>query len=89
MILHTLRGEFKSFCMNDFESISNYFDWVQTIVNHIWVNGKKFDDQQIVKEIMWSLNAKFDYVVTMIEEGKNIFTFTIQGLVSSLCSHEQ
>ena len=75
--------------MNDFESILNYFDWVQTIVNHIWVNGKKFDDQQIVKEIMWSLNAKFDYVVAMIEEGKNIFTFTIQGLVSSLCSHEQ
>ena len=33
MKLQILRGEFESLCMIDFESISYYFDWVQTIVN--------------------------------------------------------
>ena len=33
MKLQILRGEFESLRMIDFESISYYFDWVQTIVN--------------------------------------------------------
>ena len=39
--LHTLRGEFKSFSMNESKSISYYFDWVQILINQMWVNGEK------------------------------------------------
>ena len=53
------------------------------------VNSEKFDDQQIVKKIMQSLSAKFDYVVVRIEEGNDIFTLIVEGLMSSLCSYEQ
>ena len=88
MKLQTLRSEFESLCMNDPESISNYFDRVQTIVNQMRVNGEKLDDQRIVEKIMWSLSARFNYAVAEIE-GKNIFTLTVEGLMSSLCSHEQ
>ena len=52
MKLQTLEGEFESLCMNDVESISNYFDRVQTIVNQMRANDEKFDDQQIVEKIM-------------------------------------
>ena len=31
--------------MNDFESISDYFNWVQIIVNHMRINDEKLDDQ--------------------------------------------
>ena len=53
------------------------------------VNSEKFDDQQIVKKIMQSLSAKFDYVVVRIEEGNDIFTLIVEGLMSSLYSYEQ
>ena len=53
------------------------------------VNGEKLDDQHIVEKIMHSLRARFDYDVAAIEEGNDIFPFTIEGLMSSLCSHEQ
>ena len=52
------------------------------------VSGEKLDDQRIVEKIMWSLSARFDYAIAEIE-GKNIFTLTVEGLISSLCSQEQ
>ena len=89
MKLQILRGEFKSLCMNDSKSISDYFDWVQTIVNQIWVNDEKLNYQQIVEKIILSLSARFDYAVAAIEERNDIFTLMVEGLMSSLCSHEQ
>ena len=88
MKLQTLRGEFESLHMNDFESISDYFDRVQTIINQMWVNGEKLDDQQIIEKIMCSLSARFNYNVVAIEERNDIFTLTFEGLMSSLGSHE-
>ena len=38
---------------------------------------------------MWSLSVKFKYVVVMVEEGNDIFTLIVEGLMSLLCSHEQ
>ena len=52
------------------------------------VNGKKLDDQWIVKKIMLSLNVKFDYATIVIKEGNDIFTLTVDGLMNLLCSHE-
>ena len=79
MKLQTLRNEFEL----------DYFDQVQTIVNQIQVNGEKLDDQRMVKKIMHSLSARFNYVVAAIEEENDIFTLTVEGLMSSLCLHEQ
>ena len=89
MKLQTLRGEFQSLRMNDSEFISDYFDRVQTIVNQMRVNGEKLDDQRIVKKIMRSLSARFDYTVAATKEGKDILALTVERLMSSLCSHEQ
>ena len=55
----------------------------------MWVNGKKRDDQRIVEKTMCYLSARIDYVVAIIEKEKEIFTLTIEELISSLCSHEQ
>ena len=67
--------------MNDSKSISDYFDWVQTIVNHKRINDEKLDVQWIVEKIMQFLIVKFDYVVVVIKEGKNIFTLRIDEFI--------
>ncbi|XP_077219066.1 uncharacterized protein LOC143853215 [Tasmannia lanceolata] len=87
--LQTLRGEFESLKMSDSESISEFFDRVQSIVNQLKVNGEKIEDQRIVEKIMRSLSTKFDFVVAAIEEGQDTSTISIERLMGSLCSHEQ
>ncbi|XP_077226024.1 uncharacterized protein LOC143859214 [Tasmannia lanceolata] len=87
--LQTLRGEFESLKMSDSESISEFFDRVQSIVNQLKGNGEKIEDQRIVEKIMRSLTTKFDYVVATIEEGQDTSTMSIEPLMGSLYSHEQ
>ncbi|KAL3755900.1 hypothetical protein ACJRO7_002879 [Eucalyptus globulus] len=87
--LLTLRGDFESLRMNDLESISAYFDRVQTIVNQLRVNGEELQDVRVVEKILRSLTERFDYVVAAIEEGQDISTMTLEMLMGSLCSHEQ
>ncbi|KAL3726642.1 hypothetical protein ACJRO7_031537 [Eucalyptus globulus] len=70
MRLQTLQGDFESLYMHDSESISVYFDRVQTIVNQPRVNGEELQDVQIVEKILRSLTERFDYVVAAIEEAK-------------------
>ena len=75
--------------MNDFESISDYFNWVQIIVNHMRINDEKLDDQWIVEKIMQFLSVKFDYVVVVTKKGKNIFTLRVdEFIVFTLTTNE-
>ena len=52
-------------------------------------NGENKGDVAVVENILRSMTFKFDYLVSSIEESKDIETLTIDELQSSLIFHEQ
>jgi transposase InsO family protein len=52
-------------------------------------HGDTIEDRRIVDKILISLTEKFDPMVAVIEETKDLSTMTIQGLMGSLRSYEQ
>ncbi|CAM8965372.1 unnamed protein product [Rhodiola kirilowii] len=75
--------------MTDSESVSTYCDRVQVVVHNWNINGEVLEEQRVVKKVLRSLPAKFEYVMAVIEEGHNISKMSIDRLMSSMCSHEQ
>ena len=52
-------------------------------------HGDTIDDRIIVDKILISLTEKFDPMVVVIKEIKDLSTMSIQGLMGSLRSYEQ
>ncbi|XP_052193853.1 uncharacterized protein LOC127802187 [Diospyros lotus] len=84
----TLRDEFESLSMKNYETISDYVSRVQFVVNQLRDNGEKLDDLHVVENIARSLIGCFDYVVTIIEKGRGFSNMIVKELQSSLYSHE-
>ncbi|XP_021758678.1 uncharacterized protein LOC110723641 [Chenopodium quinoa] len=87
--LQSLRRDFENLKMKDNELVKNYFSRVIEIVNQMKSYGEEISNEKIVKKILVSLNDKFDNIVTIIEETKDLSNITIEQLMGSLESHEQ
>ena len=86
--LQTLCGELESMKMES-ENVSDYITRVQTMTNQLNRNGEMLLETQVVEKILRSLTDNFENVVCAIEESKDLATFTVDELTSSLEAHEQ
>ncbi|XP_074337764.1 uncharacterized protein LOC141705328 [Apium graveolens] len=87
--LQVLRGEFKNLKMKSSENIGEFVTHLKTVKNQMKRNGESLDDVRVMEKLIRSLTKKFDYIVTSIENSKDLSTISIDELVGSLQVHEQ
>ncbi|XP_063941516.1 uncharacterized protein LOC135149666 [Daucus carota subsp. sativus] len=86
--LQNLRQEFENLKMKEGETIKDYSSRVIKLVNELKSNGESITDQRVIEKMLVSLSEKFDTVVTVIEESKDLTQLSISELIVSLQIHE-
>ena len=86
--LQTLRRQYKLLYMEEKESIADYFDRIQELVNALRSCKDKISDEQVVDKILRTLPPRFDYVAIAIEESRYLDIMEIEELQHSLEAHE-
>ena len=72
LCLKTLRVEFESLHKKESESISNYFSRVAAVPNQLKINDEKFKNVRIMEKILRLLDPKFEHIIMMIKETKEL-----------------
>ena len=87
--LQSLKKDFQNLRMKDSENIQSYHARVMEIVNQMKTYGDNISDQHVVEKILISLTDKYEYIVAVIEETKDLTKLSIKELMGSLQAHEK
>lgn len=86
--LQALRRQFKVLIMDEGETMAEYFDKVQELVNKMRACKDGTSDEYIVDKILRTLTFGFNHMVVAIKESQNLETMEIEELLHSLEAHE-
>jgi len=70
--------------LKEFESILDFCLSVKVIVNQLKKYRDKIEDIRVVEKILHTITAKFDYVMCVIEESKDLNSMIIKKLEGSV-----
>ncbi|GAV70935.1 DUF4219 domain-containing protein/UBN2 domain-containing protein, partial [Cephalotus follicularis] len=87
--LQTLRRDFENLRMTEGETIKDFSSRAIEVVNQMKSYGGNITNQRIIEKFLISLTEKFDSVVNIIEETRNLSELSVTELVGSLQAHEQ
>ncbi|XP_038979882.1 uncharacterized protein LOC120109997 [Phoenix dactylifera] len=87
--LQSLRRHFENMRMKENESVKDYSTRFLELVNQMKVYGEEMSDRKLVEKILISLLEKFDSMVAVIEETKDLFKLSVQKMLGSLKSYKQ
>eukprot|EP00253_Pinus_taeda_P024649 PITA_24649 len=86
--LQLLRRDFENLKMKESDNIDSFFTHVIGLVTQMRTHGEVLEERRIVEKLLRVLPAKFDVIVTTIEETKDL-SFSVDELHASLITHEQ
>ncbi|CAN6703120.1 unnamed protein product [Malus baccata var. baccata] len=82
--LQSLRRDFEYIRMKDDELLDDYLSRLSEIINQMKSNGEILSDERIVQKYLISLPRKYDNIVSIIEETKDLSTLSVEELIGSL-----
>lgn len=71
------------------ELLKDYFSRVMELVNQMKICGDNITNQRVVEKILISLLEKYNPIVAVIEETKDLADLSIEGLMGSIKTFEQ
>ncbi|XP_062074885.1 uncharacterized protein LOC133778885 [Humulus lupulus] len=86
--LQMLRRDFENLKMRDNETAKDYYSRIREIVNKMGAYGEIISDKKIVDKILISCTEKYDAIISVIEETKDLDTLSPTELMGSLEAYE-
>ena len=74
--------------MKETESVGDFCVRVKDVTHKMATLGESIAQEQIIQKVLRSLTPRWNIVVIVIEESKNLATMEYDELVGSLISHE-
>ncbi|XP_019431764.1 PREDICTED: uncharacterized protein LOC109338869, partial [Lupinus angustifolius] len=87
--LLTLKRQYELMQMDEQESIAEYLNRLRSLINQMKGCGETPIEQHVVEKILRTLHPRFDHVVAVIEEAKDLDNLSVDELQGSLEVHEQ
>ena len=75
--------------MRDSEQLKDYFTRFLDVVNQMKTYGDPISDQRVVEKILISLPERYDSIVSVIEQTKDLETLVVEDLMGTIKTFEQ
>ncbi|XP_068309857.1 uncharacterized protein [Pyrus communis] len=82
--LQSLRRDFEYIRRKDDELLDDYLSRLSEIINQMKSYGETLSDERIVQKYLISLPRKYDNIVSIIEETKDLSTLSVEELIGLL-----
>ncbi|XP_033145473.1 uncharacterized protein LOC103839411 isoform X1 [Brassica rapa] len=86
--LQTLRREYENLKMYENEDIKVFTDKIVELANQLTYHGEQKSDVQLIQKILISLPAKFDSIVSVLEQTSDLTSTKMTVLIGILKAHE-
>ncbi|XP_010507316.1 PREDICTED: uncharacterized protein LOC104783913 [Camelina sativa] len=87
--LQSLRRQYENLKMNKSDNIKVFKEKLIDLENQLRVHGKEKTDYQIVQKILISPPARFDSIVAVMEQTKDLTSLPVTELIGTLKAHEK
>ncbi|XP_020263269.1 uncharacterized protein LOC109839251 [Asparagus officinalis] len=87
--LQTIRKEFEQISMRVEERLDDFLTRFTNVINQLKTYGEDVTNQRVVQKILISLSSRYDPIVSVIEETKDMEKLSLQEAITSIKTFDQ